>query len=47
MNKQLQLREAELEYKALCKEHPEEKDWQEHILRRINRLKKELVEDGS
>jgi len=41
-NKKLQLREAELEYEALCRDHPEEKLWQQHILRRIEKLKREL-----
>ena len=41
-NKELQLREVELEYKALCKDHPKEKLWQGHILKRIKILKKEV-----
>ena len=43
-NKHLQLREAELEYEALCREHPEEKLWQQHILNHIARLRKEINE---
>jgi hypothetical protein len=37
----LELRELKLQYEALCKSHPNEKEWQEHLLRKIKELQKE------
>lgn len=37
--KQLMIRSLELEYEALCKDLPEEKLWQKHLLRKLKQLK--------
>jgi len=37
--KGLMIRELELQHEALCRDHPEEKAWQAHILRKLTKLK--------